>query len=197
MVEAGTGRTGRNTEHLGDLGRFEPGEVTQHENHALLWIQSTEAALKLIAVGHGQDLVRAGREIGRKHVKVGDETALTHRLVNTGADDEAMEPRVEPIRIAESGQVTPGDPQRFLNGILGSVDVAEDPLGDREEPVAARTDQVGIRLPVAASGRLHEIAIHGLRPSLAPSGGAVRTPMGQIERYAFNLARGHPSRLVT
>lgn len=107
-------------------------------------------------------------------MKVGNETALTHRLVNTGADDEAMEPRVEPIRIAESGQVTPGDHQRFLYGVLGSVDVAEDPLGNREEPIPTRTDQVGVGLPVAASGRLDEIAIHGLRPSLTPSGGAVR-----------------------
>ena len=64
--------------------------------------------------------------------------ALAHRLVHAGSDDETMEPRVEPVRIAEPGQVAPGDHQRVLHGILGPVDVAEDPLRDREEPVTAR-----------------------------------------------------------
>jgi hypothetical protein len=104
-------------------------------------------------------------------LEIRDEAPLAHRLVHAGSNDEAMEPRVEPVRIAESGQVAPGDHQRFLDGILGPIDVAEDPLRDREEPVATRTEQVGVCLPVAASGRLDEIAIHGLRPSLTPSGG--------------------------
>ena len=190
MVKTGAGGACRNAKDLGDLGRLEPGKMTQHENRALLGIQSAETALQLIPVGHGEELVRASRKIGREHVKIRDEAALTHRLMQTRADDEAMEPRVEPFRIAESGQITPGDHQRVLYGILGSVNVAEDPLGDCEEPVAARTDQVGIRLPVAASGRLDEIAIHGLRPSLAPSGGAVRSSMGRFGCRAFNLSGG-------
>lgn len=83
-----------------------------------------------------------------------------------------MEPRVEPIRIAEPGQVSPGDDQRVLHGILGSVDVAEDPLCEREEAIAAWADQVGIRLPIPTPRCLDEIAIHGpslLRPAGAPS----------------------------
>jgi hypothetical protein len=79
-----------------------------------------------------------------------------------------MEPRVEPIRIAESGQVVPGDHQRVLYGILGSVDIAEDPLGNRVEPVSARPDQVGVCLPIPAACRLYEIPIHPLRSLLAP-----------------------------
>ncbi len=111
-------------------------------------------------------------------MEVGDEAALALRLANAGADDEAMEPGVEPVRIAESGQVTPGDHQRFLHGILGPVDVAEDPLRDREEPVATHADQVGVCLPVPASCRLDEITIHCVGPSVAPSGGAVQSLWG-------------------
>ncbi len=132
---------------------------------ALLGIESTEASLELVAISDRQEVVGAGGEVVRQGVEIGHETALARRLVDTGSDDEAMEPRVEPCRIAESGQVAPGDHQRVLNGILGSVDVAEDPLGDCEEPVATRTNQVGVCLPVAALGRLDEIAIHRLRPS--------------------------------
>jgi hypothetical protein len=85
-----------------------------------------------------------------------------------------MEPGVESVRIAEAGQVTPSDHQRFLQGILGPIDVAKDPLGERVEAVATAADQVSIRLPVTAPCRLDEISIRRLRSPRAPSGGAVR-----------------------
>lgn len=89
-------------------------------------------------------------------------------------DEESPEPRVEAVRIAEATQVTPGDHQRILQGILGPIDVAKDPLSDREEVVDPRADQVDIRVPIAPSCRLDEISIH--REFLAaPGGGAVHT----------------------
>ena len=84
-----------------------------------------------------------------------------------------MDPGVEPVRIAEARQVTPGDHQRVLQGILGPVDIPEDPMRDREEPAAAEADQVDERRLIASLCRLDEIAIHrlsrGWRPSGAPS----------------------------
>src|SRR6202008_3461996 len=68
VMETGAGRAGRDAEDLGDLDRFEPGEGERHENGALLWVESAEAALQLIAVGDGEELVRAGRKIGREHM---------------------------------------------------------------------------------------------------------------------------------
>ncbi len=73
-----------------------------------------------------------------------------------------MDPGVEPVRIAEARQVTPGDHQRVLQGILGPVDIPEDPLGDREEPVATRPDQGHEGRLVARLRLLDEIAIHRL-----------------------------------
>ena len=84
-----------------------------------------------------------------------------------------MEPRIEPVRIAESPDVPPGDHERVLEGILGPIDVAQGPLGDREEPVDPNADQVDVRLPVPVPCGLDELAIHH-RASNAPSGGAVR-----------------------
>src|SRR5206468_10224327 len=78
----------------------------------------------------------------------------------TGIDEEAVEPGVEPVRIAEAGQLAPGDHQCLLHRILGPVDVAEDSLSNREEPVRAGACQDAKGLPVAQLGLLDEIAIH-------------------------------------
>ena len=185
MVESGAGRAGRDAEDLRDLGWLVPGVVAQREDCALLWVETSEAAFELVSIRERQEIVVPRRYVDRQDAKVGHEPALAHRLVDGGPDDETVQPRVEPVRIAECGQIAPGDHQCFLHRILGPVDIAEDPLREREEPVTTRADQVGVCLPIPVLGRLDEIAIHGPIPS-APSGGAVRTTMGSRARLAFN-----------
>src|SRR4030088_1683242 len=86
-----------------------------------------------------------------------------------------MQPGVETVRIAETRQVMPGGQQRFLEGILGAIDVAENPLCQCVESVATTADQVGVCLPVTVPCRLDQIDVHRDCSSLAPFGGAVRT----------------------
>ena len=69
-----------------------------------------------------------------------------------GVDERSLEPGVEPLRIAEAGQLAPGDHQRLLHRVLGEVDVAEDAARDPEEQVPTRAGQDGERLPVARAG---------------------------------------------
>ena len=106
-----------------------------------------------------------------------------------------MAPRVEAVRIAKAPEVTPGDHQRILQGILGPIDVAQDPLGDREQPVAADADQVDKCLPIPAAGRLHEIAIHGSLPPVCAH--RVRRPTllvgsrrGRVVHSSIPIANG-------
>ena len=114
------------------------------------------------------------------------------RLRIARVDEQPVEPGVEPIRIAEPGQLAPGDHQRLLHGILGSADVAEDPLGDREESVRrvrARTANAS-RSP--ALGLLDEIAIHQACPSLCAQMERVPRSMSGRRLGAFNLLRLRP-----
>ena len=101
---------------------------------------------------------------------------------DAGSDQEAAQPRVEAVRIAECGQVAPGDHQCVLHGILGPIDVAEDPLCDPEQAIRADTDQVGVCLPIPAASRLNEIAIHLHRPWSTLSGAPVRPYWGPMRR---------------
>ena len=104
-------------------------------------------------------------------------------------DERPLEPGVEPIRIAEAGQLAPGDHQRLLHRVLGEADVTEDAARDPEQRVPARARQDGEGLPVAALGLLDEIAVH-----LRPLGGAhrVRRPslLSQPEAAVF---KDHPN----
>src|SRR5919106_1085158 len=92
----------------------------------------------------------------------------------------------EPARIAEAAQLTPGDHQRLLHGILGQADVAEDAACDAEERVPAGSGHDSERLLVASLGLLDEIAIHSLRPhrwrlSGAPSEPTECTSIGSVQ----------------
>jgi hypothetical protein len=68
---------------------------------------------------------------------VGHPPALASCLLDADVREQPVDPRVEPVRIAEAREVTPGDHQRVLQSVLGPVDVAEDALCDGEEAIAA------------------------------------------------------------
>jgi hypothetical protein len=131
-----------------------------------------EPAFKLVSVGDRDKLVGRCRSIDRQNPKVRHALPLSARVTDADVDQDPLKPGVEPVRIAEASQVTPGDHQRVLKGILGPIDVTEDPVRDREQAIGARTYQVDECLPVVALGRLHEFAIHWLGLSVAPRGDA-------------------------
>ena len=101
-METGASRADRDAENLGNLGRFSTLVVAQREQDSLLRCKAAEAPLELIPVGHVQVLVSGGRDVDRQDAEIGDTTTVAHRLGETGTDDEAMEPGVESVRIAES-----------------------------------------------------------------------------------------------
>jgi hypothetical protein len=144
----------------------------QNEERPWFGRQPSEPAIELVAVGDGQEGVGSGRPVGRQRPKIHDATSLARRLADADMDDELRQPGVEAIRIAEAPQVTPGDHQRILKGILGSIDISRDPVGDREEPTRPRLDQVDECRPIRALRRIDEISIHH-RPRVPPGVGVV------------------------
>ena len=178
-MQARARRPSRDVERFGNLGWGVARVVVEHENRPLFGRQPPESALELVSIGDSEELVGRGRSIDRQDPKVGHATTFTRRLADADTDDETMEPRIEPIRIAESSHVTPGDHQRVLQGILGSVDIAQDPMGKPEQPITPRADQVDICLPISTLGRSHEVSIHPASSLTAPVGDAL--PMMMVE----------------
>jgi len=160
VMEAGTNRSRGESENFGDLARLVANVVAEHEDGALVGGQPAEAAVELVSICDAQQLVLSGGPFHRKHVKIVDALPLPAGLCDADIREEPVDPGVEPVRIAEVRQVTPGDHQCVLQGILGPVDIPKDSMRDSEEPTAAKLDQVDERRLVASHCRLDEIAIH-------------------------------------
>ena len=165
----------------------------EHEDRPLIGRESAEPAFEQVPVGDREELVGRGRSVDREHPEVGCSATLTRRLGDADVDEEAGQPGIEPVRIADASQITPGDHQRVLEGVLGPIDVAEDPLGDREQAIAARADEVDERRLVPALGRRQKLPIHWF-PRRAPVGGAVRLYWSDREASrAFFVPRALPN----
>ena len=110
-----------------------------------------------------------------------------------------MDPGIEPVRIAEARQVTPGDHQRVLQGILGPVDIPKDPVRDREQAVATRTTRsmkADWSPCCAASTRSRSTPNRSGRPSGTPSdtlGGRDRPSVGNLLACAGVVRVSTPS----
>src|SRR5207249_3616928 len=81
------------------------------------------------------------RPFSGEHPHVCCPTPAASGLLVTGVDQHPVEPRLEPVGIAESWKLSPGRDEGRLHGILGSVSVAQDPIRDRQAPVADAADK--------------------------------------------------------
>jgi hypothetical protein len=180
VVEAGTNRSRGNSEELGDLGRLVANVVAEDQDRPFVWCEPPEASIELVPIGDRKELVLGDRRIDGEHVQVVDPLAFPADVGHADIGEEAVDPGVEPVRIAEARQVTPGDHQRVLQGILGPVDITEDPTGNREQAIDATAEKVDKCDLVAALRCDHELSIHrrhsldvqwGRRPLLQADGG--------------------------
>src|SRR3954452_6223445 len=97
--------------------------------------QPTKPSLQLVAVPDPGEVVD-GRTFDWQDPKVRRPTPVRTPLGIAGADEDAIRPRLEPLRIAKPRQLAPDLEERLLRRVFGEVGLAEDPLGDRVEPVA-------------------------------------------------------------
>ena len=84
-----------------------------------------------------------------------------------------MEPRLEPIEVAQRGELPPHLDEGHLDRVLGEVGVAQDPMGDEDAAVADLANQGAEGLLVALPRLVHDRSQHPLPPGRRRRSGAV------------------------
>jgi len=149
-------------EEFGNLHEGQPEIVVQHEDRPLLDRKPAEGPLQFVTVGDGVGAVRGRRPIDGQDPDGRRPTASPLRFVVAGVDEDAVNPRLEPLGIPKLRDAAPGENEGVLQCVLGESRVAQDPEGDRVEDVADLVHQDGERLSVAPTGLLDEVSIQPL-----------------------------------
>lgn len=134
-MDARVDGSSRDAEDVGNLGRGKPHVVGQDERRAVLHGEPDEGSIELVTLRDTGVVVSRVRPVQLDVADLDFKTPPPPHLVGTRANEESMDPRFKPVRIAERPKVSPTPDQRFLDRVLGRVAVAEDPPGDCVQPV--------------------------------------------------------------
>jgi len=161
-----------------------------HEDRALVRREAPEAAVELVAGGHPGAVTPVARGIERLDPDLDRLPApVPPRLHVAGADEDAIQPRVEAIWIPNGPDVEPCTQERLLDGVARTLLVAEDqarrPLQARDRGGRERREGV----VVAGLRASDELVLHGLRDPLGDGPAAVLSIMGDRPAKSFRLRR--------
>ena len=115
-------------EHLGDLVERLVQVVVEDHHGPVIEGQLPEGAFELVAIDDRADAVGHHRFVNRQQSNVRRPTTGFSALGIAGADEKPIRPSLEAGRVAQFGKVLPDTEQRLLGGVLGNVDMAQDPV---------------------------------------------------------------------
>ena len=93
----------------------------ENDGDPLLGLQAPEAAFQLVAIGGGLAAVRLCR-LELEDPDLCRARSVTPTLVGAGIHKQPMQPGIEPLGIAEVGQLSPGLDEGFLDCVLGQLE---------------------------------------------------------------------------
>src|SRR3954447_12856571 len=134
-MEPGFHRSHRDADDVGDLGERVSGVVMQDEDRAVLWRQPRERTIEGVPVVDRDRRIRPTRSVDREDRDPGDPASMAAQLLVTGIDEQPVQPWTEPLRVAQPREFTPGEEECLLDGVLGSLGIAQDAIRDREAKV--------------------------------------------------------------
>ncbi len=134
----------------------------EHDHRAMVDGEPAEAALELVAIDDRARPIGLHRLVSGKQAHVRRPAAFLSALGVAGAHEKPIRPGVEARRVAKLRKVTPDGEQCLLRRVLGEIDVAQDSVRDRVEPVTHGHGEAREGLFVAALCSSHQIGVHCL-----------------------------------
>ena len=137
-MQPGLGGAERDPEGCRHLGQRHPQQVVQGDDGAMARIEPGQGIVEELPVGERRGGVAGDRADERGELDLDHPPAPAANEVETGIDDESVQPAVEPVRIAQSGQVAPGADGGFLDRVARELRVPEDQPGGGIQPREAQ-----------------------------------------------------------
>ena len=150
----------RDPQRAGNFRQRQVEVVVKDDEGACLRLEAAETALELVTVGHERQRVVEDRHVDGDELDIEAMAPEPARLIDAGADQQTVEPRVEAIGLAQRGQVAPGPDERLMDGVLGLVWVTKDEPCGGVEPEDGGAGQHGEGVMIAPSRPFHEFQLH-------------------------------------
>ena len=130
----------------------------QDDDGAMLRAERLERPLQGIAIVDRDGLVAPARSVDREGANVAGPPPVPAELLVTGVHDEPVEPDLEALGVTQLRKLAPREEECLLDGVLGPLDIAQDPVRDGVAPVTVQVESsvkaTCVALPRAASTSL-------------------------------------------
>ena len=152
----------RNAQGAGCLGQRHPQEEVQDDDGSPRRVEPPEGVVDELALDDLRCGVGDGWAVERLELDLEGPGAATAQGVDAGTDEQAMEPPVELVRIAQAGQASPRPDVRLLDRVGGQLPIPEDQPPGCVQPCGARADELGEGVMIASHRPFHESSlVHG------------------------------------
>src|SRR5262245_46862348 len=132
----------------------------EHDDGPVSRFEAADARLDLIAIGGCRLFVRHRVGMDLSKLDFDAPTLVLAQLVPTGIQEQPMQPRLEPIDVAQCRKVPPASDERLLDGVLRTVGIAEDEASRGIQPADRGACEHGERVMIAPPRPLHEVPLH-------------------------------------
>ena len=168
----------------------------QDQDRSLRVVEAPKPSFELIAVGELRCAIGLGR-FDRHDGELRAPPAPVAPDVGARANEQPVQPGIEPLDVAQRRQIPPGSNQRVLGCILREFGVAQDEASDPVQPIDGATGQDAEGLMVSASRPVDEFRLHvSLHIRGDRSGRLYATAEHKAEWFKTGSGRGPDYRTV-
>jgi hypothetical protein len=169
-MESRLGGPEGNAERARRLGQRQADVIAQDEDGPMLGLKPGHGPIELVAKGEIRQLVHSADEIERTELHLDRPAPAAADQIEARVDGQAVEPGIEPVRVAEAREIAPGADQRLLDRIAGELAVPEDQASGCVQAGDRRARELGegvmiARLARSTSTRWSTVRSRSARPA--------------------------------